>query len=336
MGMWRKQLLTLYHLPRIVIVEPIFTGLEAGNDRMPCCRRMLGRMLARRTVAGTDVPTLRTPTEMKPPAFWGRLAFDTPIATRRRGGVDSAPFFFHFQFSFRVLASKLGFERVPSQRPKFGTASSTDLARDLAQVVPESIFDISRLVESARHQGFDPVLGGRSTERSDARIPPGTEFDVRREAGVDETLGLSDRPFIELGDPGRERLYERIQIGVRQGAINVTVSLRLICSDVFRAQEHFEGAVSADESGQPGHRAPAGDHPHAHLPLRDMAFSRLAKLMSHARVISLPLPVARPRMRAMEATGRRARRARKSGQGGKPVGPSGIPVKSSIFAVKSE
>ena len=33
------------------------------------------------------------------------------------------------------------------------------------------------------------------------------------------------------------------------------------------------------------------------------AFSRLAKLMSQASVISLPLPVARPRMRAMEATG---------------------------------
>ena len=54
---------------RFVIVEPIRTRLEAGNDRMPCFRRMLGRMLARRTVAATDVPTLRTPTEMKPPAF---------------------------------------------------------------------------------------------------------------------------------------------------------------------------------------------------------------------------------------------------------------------------
>ena len=67
-----------------------------------------------------------------------------------------------------------------------------------------------------------------------------------------------------------------------------------------------------------------------------MVFSRLAKLMSHARVISLPLPVARPRMSAMEVTGKRVRRARKSGQGGKPVGPSGMPVRSSSLAVKSE
>ena len=41
-------------------------------------------------------------------------------------------------------------------------------------------------------------------------------------------------------------------------------------------------------------------------------------------------------MSAMEATGRRVRRTRKSGQGGKPVGPAGIEVRSSSLAVKSE
>ena len=40
-----------------------------------------------------------------------------------------------------------------------------------------------------------------------------------------------------------------------------------------------------------------------------IGFSRLAKLTSHARVISLLLPVARPRMSATEATGKRVRRA---------------------------
>ena len=74
MRMRREQLRTLDHplllvILLLVIEEPILTGLEAGNDRMPCCRRMLGRMLARRTVAATDVPTLGTPTEMKPPTF---------------------------------------------------------------------------------------------------------------------------------------------------------------------------------------------------------------------------------------------------------------------------
>jgi hypothetical protein len=84
------------------------------------------------------------------------------------------------------------------------------LARDLAQVVSESIFDIPRLVEAACDQRLDALLGGGSTERSDARIPPSAELDVRRQADVDEALGLSDRPFVELGDPGRERLYERV------------------------------------------------------------------------------------------------------------------------------
>src|SRR5208282_3421112 len=154
------------------------------------------------------------------------------------------------------------------QRPEFGTASSADLPPDLPQVVSESIFDIPGLVEAALHQRFDSILCGRSPERSDARIPPGAELDIRRQGGADEALGLGDRPFVELGDPGRERLYEHIELGVRQGTINVTVSLGLICSDVFRAQEHFEGAVSTDESGKPSHGAASSNHAHAHLPLR--------------------------------------------------------------------
>ena len=113
MRMWRKQLRALDHPLFLVIVEPILTRLEAGNDRMPsrCC--MLGCMLARRTVAATDVPTLHTPAEMKPPICRRRQAFQTSDATWLGSGVDSPPHFFHFQFSFRVLASKLGFERVP-------------------------------------------------------------------------------------------------------------------------------------------------------------------------------------------------------------------------------
>src|SRR5579862_6648284 len=85
---------------------------------------------------------------------------------------------------------------------------------DLAQVVSEPIFDIPRLVEAARHQRFDPILGGRSPERSNARIPPRAELDVGWQAGVDETLGVGDRPFVKPRDPGRERVDERVQIGV--------------------------------------------------------------------------------------------------------------------------
>src|SRR5208283_2728267 len=71
MRMWRKQLHTLdrNHALLLVIEEPILTRLEAGNNRMPCRRRMLGCMLTRRTVTASDVPALGTPTEMKPPTF---------------------------------------------------------------------------------------------------------------------------------------------------------------------------------------------------------------------------------------------------------------------------
>jgi hypothetical protein len=95
-------------------------------------------------------------------------------------------------------------------RPEFTTALGADLARDLAQIVAEPIFYVARLVESARYQGLDAFLGGRSPEQSDARIPPGAELDVRRQAGVNKALGLGDRPFVELGDAGRECLYECI------------------------------------------------------------------------------------------------------------------------------
>jgi hypothetical protein len=61
--------------------------------------------------------------------------------------------------------------------PELRIVLGAGLAHDLAQVVSEPIFDIPRLV---------------------------------RQAGVDDALGVGDRPFVELGDPGRERLYECI------------------------------------------------------------------------------------------------------------------------------
>ena len=66
-----------------------------------------------------------------------------------------------------------------------------------------------------------------------------------------------------------------------------------------------------------------------------MAFSRLAKRMSHARANSLPTPVARPRIDAIDATGARLRRTSTSGRDCKPVDPGGSRVVSSGFAMKS-
>ena len=127
----------------------------------------------------------------------------------------------------------------------------------------------------------------------------------------------------------------RLQISVGQSAVDIAVRLRLIPPEVFRAQEHLKGSV-ADESGQPRHRTAAGDHPDAHFPLRDDRLFSAGETHSHASVISLPFPVARPRIMAIDATGERVSRTRKSGQGGKPVGPAGIEVRSSSLVLKSE
>ena len=64
----RKQFRTFDHFLLLVIEEPIFARLEAGDDRMPRRCGVFGCMLVRRAVTASDVPTLRAPTEMKPPA----------------------------------------------------------------------------------------------------------------------------------------------------------------------------------------------------------------------------------------------------------------------------
>ena len=75
---------------------------------------------------------------------------------------------------------RLSSGRVSASSDGVGNCSDTSLAMNLLQVIFESIFDIPRLVEAALHQRFDSILCSRSSERSDARIPPGAELDVRR------------------------------------------------------------------------------------------------------------------------------------------------------------
>src|SRR5260370_39860055 len=71
-----------------------------------------------------------------------------------------------------------------------------DLARELARVVSEAIFDISGFVEAARHQRFDPLLRSGSADRTHARTPPVRDVILRRQPGVDAGRGVSARPFV--------------------------------------------------------------------------------------------------------------------------------------------
>jgi hypothetical protein len=57
--------------------------------------------------------------------------------------------------------------------------------------------------------------------------------------------------------------------------------------------------------------------------------------MSQASAISLPFPVARPLIKAIDTTGTRVRRTSMSGQDSSPVGPVGIRLRSSKLARKS-
>ena len=56
--MRREQFHTFDHPQRLVIKEPVLTGLKACYDRMPCRRRMLRCVLTGRTITASDVPTL--------------------------------------------------------------------------------------------------------------------------------------------------------------------------------------------------------------------------------------------------------------------------------------
>jgi hypothetical protein len=64
---WRGKLRPFEELLARVIPKPVFTGLEALNDRMPEPTGVMACVLARRTVATSDMAAHGTPPEVKPP-----------------------------------------------------------------------------------------------------------------------------------------------------------------------------------------------------------------------------------------------------------------------------
>src|SRR4051794_15628200 len=143
---------------------------------------------------------------------------------------------------------------------------------ELAQVVPEASFHITRRVEAARVQSLYPILGRGASQRSNTRIPPRSDLDIRWQTGVHQALRVRDRPFVELCDAGRERLDESVEFGVRQRAIHIAVGFGLFSTDIVGTQEHLKGPVSSNELRQSRHWAAAGNHPYAYLPLREDGF----------------------------------------------------------------
>src|SRR5208282_2980157 len=84
----RRELGTFVHFLGLVAVEPVLAGFEAADERVPGGRRMGGRVLHRRGVAAADVPALRAPAQVHPPAARG-LALDAPGTARRHRRIDA-------------------------------------------------------------------------------------------------------------------------------------------------------------------------------------------------------------------------------------------------------
>jgi hypothetical protein len=74
------------HLSRPKIVEPRLARFKTRNHRVACRLKVLRRMLARRTVAASDVSAFDAATQMQPPTTRGE-AFDTAITGRWNRGV---------------------------------------------------------------------------------------------------------------------------------------------------------------------------------------------------------------------------------------------------------
>src|SRR5438309_11256218 len=89
-----------------------------------------------------------------------------------------------------------------------------------------AIFCIAGFAKASLYQRFDSLLRGRSSHRSNASIPPGFDFDIRRQtSNVDQAFGIRDCLFVEGGDPGGERINKPVKVSIRQRPIHIAVAL---------------------------------------------------------------------------------------------------------------
>src|SRR5689334_12956628 len=89
---------------------------------------------------------------------------------------------------------RLWFSRLavtPSRRIR---VTLSMLADEFSQV----IFRIAGFEKASPDQLLDALLCGWSCHRSNARVPPGFDFDIRRQTSqVDQAPGVHDGPFVE-------------------------------------------------------------------------------------------------------------------------------------------
>src|SRR6266851_7447111 len=140
-------------------------------------------------------------------------------------------------------------------------------------MVSKPIFDIAGTMEAALHQRLDSELAGGAAQRGEESVPFKLDFRVGRQACyVNQTLGVSDRPLVERCDPSCQCIDKRIEFGVRQGSIDVTVTLGEVAPNIVSTEQHFERAPSANQARQPRHRPAARHQAGTNLPLRQNGF----------------------------------------------------------------
>src|SRR5260370_19291705 len=133
----------------------------------------------------------------------------------------------------------------------------------------QAIFCIAGFAEASPNQLLDPLLCGWSCHRSNARVPPGFDFDIRRQTSeVDKAPGVHDGPFVEGGDSAGERIDKSVKVSIGQRPIHVAIELGQVSWDVVCAQNHFQGAPPSHETGQLRHGASARHPTGANFELR--------------------------------------------------------------------
>src|SRR5258708_11696756 len=116
----------------------------------------------------------------------------------------------------------------------------------IAENLGPSFLEVSVPLQPPLHHGLYSVLGFGPCQRCPKRSE-GSEEPVggRQRNLVDEILRGGEGSSIEGGDPARERIDEAVQLRLRKGAADVSVSLGAGAGEAIRAEKALQRAVAA-------------------------------------------------------------------------------------------
>ena len=137
----------------------------------------------------------------------------------------------------------------------------------------------------------------------------------RRKGGrnVDQVLCRGDGLLVERKRSGPQA-HRHIELRVSESTVDVAIELGEIARNIACPSSTSSARPRPRRRGSRALGPPPGTRPAPTSHCDKMAFSRLAKRISLASDSSLPTPVARPRIAAIDTTGARLRRASRSGK----------------------